>query len=551
MNYDNVKLWFAKNQDNNIITIDDINDENKNNTYLCPMCGSKLIPKAIKSKQITSHFAHVDASKCNSETMIHWWFKNKFLVQGDKFVIKSNVEKEYVCREVLVEQNYIVGDKAYRPDVTVLTECGKTIFFEMDYSNKKKVSDYIDIWLELKNIVVEVDIKKLMMKDKIPVFKALFYNGKCFNIKKNDIYYNTIGKYKEGVYQSGCSKERKEKIKKLDWFWDDVFRYKSGEVDIDYMVDLIDCIEEDEKEVVDLILNKPMCVDLYKNYIGYKTNKVYAKILDIAIGYFGDDYNNYFKQNIRYNWCGKKYSGYIDMLDASDNCFCMYDIFRHNEDYIVEQSILYFNKIIKKQNENKRRNVWDEQTKEILSILNSNEVIEICKKDLNKNGYSLDLWFCKDYKNERTLNVAIKFKSSGVVAERYEFEIVNKQQINNICIVIQNNINKYFLNLDKIRKIDEFKNITNFLINRYSKVNKDIEIVGNIWLENIYEVLVFGRFFKYHKSFYLDEKFYITNDGVLEGCRSNNIIYKYTDFKDLERYLIDKISTKIRNEIYK
>ena len=79
MEIDNVKLWFARDQNNEIITISDINENNKHNKYICPMCSSNLIPKAIKSKQITSHFAHIDASKCNSETMIHFWFKNKFL----------------------------------------------------------------------------------------------------------------------------------------------------------------------------------------------------------------------------------------------------------------------------------------------------------------------------------------------------------------------------------------------------------------------------------------------------------------------------------------
>jgi competence CoiA-like predicted nuclease len=79
LNFDNVTLWFAKTDEDKIITINEINDRNIHNKYYCPMCGSDLIPKATKSKYITEHFAHIDVSKCNNETMIHWWFKNKFL----------------------------------------------------------------------------------------------------------------------------------------------------------------------------------------------------------------------------------------------------------------------------------------------------------------------------------------------------------------------------------------------------------------------------------------------------------------------------------------
>lgn len=262
MSYDNVKLWFAKDSDEKIITINEINEENKHNTYACPMCGSNLTPKAIKSKQVTSHFAHVDKSKCNSETMMHWWFKHKFLEKGDSFTVISDKERNYICDEILVEQEYIVGENKYRPDVTILTECGNTIYFEMAFSNKKKVKDYLDLWLELKNIVVEVDIKQLMTEDKTPKFKALFYNGKCFNAKRNDTYYNTIGKYKEEKLKGEVNKKLKERINKLDWFWEDVLRYKNGEVDVDYLKGVISFMHIKEKYIVLSILKKLNCIDL-------------------------------------------------------------------------------------------------------------------------------------------------------------------------------------------------------------------------------------------------------------------------------------------------
>jgi hypothetical protein len=262
LSYENVKLWFAKDTSEQIITIDEINEQNKNNTYLCPVCGSNLKPKAVKSKQVTSHFAHVDASKCNSESQIHFWFKHKFLEKGDKFTVVADEVTEYVCQDILVEHPYEIENGTYKPDVTILTECGNTISFEMAFTNKKKVKDYLDMWLELKNIVVEVDIKQLMLKNDIPTFKALFYDGKCFNTKRNDTYYNTIGKYKEEKLKGQFSDELKERIRKLDWFWDDILRYNKGEITVEFLTEIVKNIDIEEKFIVYDIAKRNKCSEL-------------------------------------------------------------------------------------------------------------------------------------------------------------------------------------------------------------------------------------------------------------------------------------------------
>lgn len=275
--YENINLWFAKDKKNNIITIDEVNEENKD-TYYCPLCVSEVIPKAIKKNaKMTPHFAHIDRSKCDSESVIHWWFKYKFLLAGDKFVVKTDQEQNYICKEILIEKEYAVDDKIYKPDVTVITTCGKTIFFEMAYSNKKKIEEYLGIWLDIGSTVVEVDIKNLINSNisSANKFKALFYNGKCFNVKKNNTYYNIIGKHKENVYRSNLSQNKKDSLQMLDWFWLDTVRYKKGEVDIEYMVDLIDSItEKDEESIIKNILQRAMCSDLNQDYCHYKAKRV-------------------------------------------------------------------------------------------------------------------------------------------------------------------------------------------------------------------------------------------------------------------------------------
>jgi transcription elongation factor Elf1 len=281
LGYENVNLWFANNKENNIVTIDNINDKNKHSTYTCPVCGSEVIPSAIESVKVTPHFKHIDKSRCSAESQIHWWYKNKFIMPGDRFKIVSDKECEYICKKIEVEQEYKVGDKFYKPDLTIITESGDTIYFEMNYTNKKKVEDYLDLWLELKNIVVEIDIKQLMQRNDIPTLNALFYNGKCFITKKRDTYYNTIGKYKEEQYRNGIDEKRKEQIRKLDWFWHDIFRYKKGEVDIEYMADEIDAIgNKDDREIVNDILDKKMCNSFYKDYTKFLQYKLEENIND-------------------------------------------------------------------------------------------------------------------------------------------------------------------------------------------------------------------------------------------------------------------------------
>lgn len=192
-----VNLRFARNQDNEIVSI--INS-NKDDEYICPICASKVIPKAVESKKKAPHFAHMDVSKCNGEAMIHWWYKNKFIQKGDKFKIFADKEIEFICKDFKTEVTYQLESGTYRPDLVVETECGQEIIFEMANTNKKMVKDYIDRWIELDKIIVEVDIKSLQNVDEIKRFNALYYKGKCFNFNKRDGgYYNTIGKLKENT----------------------------------------------------------------------------------------------------------------------------------------------------------------------------------------------------------------------------------------------------------------------------------------------------------------------------------------------------------------
>ena len=279
----NVALWFAKNSKGEIKTIDEA--KYHDDKYYCPLCNSEVIPKALKEgSKVTAHFAHLDRSKCTPESMIHWWYKNKFIQIGDEFSITTDKIHTYICKEILIEQSYHTEYGDYNPDVTIITESGETIYFEYAFTNKKKVKDYLDKWLELGNIVVEINLKTLLEanygKD-IYNFSALFYNGKCFNVGCHDLYYDTVGKYKERVYANEVAdiKEKKE-IKKLDWFWNSVQEYKMGKLTDDELYLCFDEASSVNLDVVMDVLNKSKCTDILEKCMSYKRKQNYMDFVN-------------------------------------------------------------------------------------------------------------------------------------------------------------------------------------------------------------------------------------------------------------------------------
>ena len=487
MSYENVNLWFAKIENGNIVTIDEV-DRNHRDKYYCPMCGSELIPKAIKEDTIiSSHFAHVDKSKCSGEGMVHFWFKNKLLTKGDKFIVKTNASYEYICEEILVEQSYTIGNKVYKPDVTIITKCGTQIFFEMNYSNKKKIEDYIDIWMELGSPVVEVDVKVLMNwnKDELSEFKALFYKGKCFNVRKNDLYYNTVGKYKEELYNCGIEIDKKERIKKLDWLWIDINKYQKCELNIDYMVNLIDCIDEEEKEIVEIILNKSKCTDLLKAYLDYKCKSIYDRLLKTCKLYFGENHEEYITSNVGYSHYAKKITGEIQIHDIKERSYYSYNVLKDNN--IIEKATKYLDGILKEKKDIENLQ-WAKNNTVLADVVDKinkkYKEIDIGYNFYNRFGYSSNLCFAYNYNTK----VDFKLPNEVIYSQDYSF-------IENYC---NQKIESYFLKISTINNKTDINN----LLNNINSVFNNINIVE----KRVYESKIGKRRYKtiveYNKFIY-------------------------------------------------
>lgn len=315
-----VQLWFARNEKEEIVSIIETAYREK---YYCPLCGSEVIPKAKQSAKVTPHFAHLNRNECKGESIIHWWFKNKFIDVGDSFVVTTDSNYIFTCSSILTEKTFALKTGNYRPDLIVTTECGQEVIFEIANSNKKKVKNYIDKWIELNRIVVEVDIKSLINVKEAREFKALYYKGKCFNINTRDGgYYKTIGKFKEKMLGDSYSIET---VKILDWFWKELEIYAGNK----NHTEIFDCYEYVfhyfNKIDVNLIYNicKAHKIDLTRDYDKYHSTQIknrlkvlgYKYKIDIYVHYF--IYTNYFVVSISKKDKNTKINAYIKKSDLS------------------------------------------------------------------------------------------------------------------------------------------------------------------------------------------------------------------------------------------
>lgn len=275
--FENINLWVARNSNGDLVTIDEINDSNKRNQYFCPICSSEVIARLGDIK--SHHFAHVDKSKCDGEAMVHFWVKNKLIEKGDVFKISLDKEvKEFTCKEVMVEQNYNTEHGTYNPDITIITEDDETIYFEVANTNKKKLEEYLDKWIELGNIVVEVDSSNLINGRTTKEFKALYYKDKCFNInKESSDYYDFVGNLK---IKANKGEFDKSKVEKLNWLWDDIVKYKNDELDIETLANEIYAVEDEQmRNIIVSLLRKSSCSSVLNDYVKLSTQKVKNELM--------------------------------------------------------------------------------------------------------------------------------------------------------------------------------------------------------------------------------------------------------------------------------
>ena len=271
---DDINLWYAKDKNNNIVKIVDINENNRKEEYFCPICMSGVIPKlGTKTKH---HFAHIDASKCTNESFIHFWIKNKLLSVGDSFKIKTNDDiLSYKCISIEMEKEYKTQHGTYKPDITVTTDTNEIIFFEIAYTNKKRIDEYYQRWSDLNNTVVEINAKHLINGSEDKEFKCVYHNGDICNFVFKEYKNTTSFKlYKDNLFKENDIKEAEERLKKIDWFWQECYKRRFNKISDEDFFDIIDYLDIDDRlYVIDKVL-KTNCTDVRWLYLYNKQNQI-------------------------------------------------------------------------------------------------------------------------------------------------------------------------------------------------------------------------------------------------------------------------------------
>lgn len=233
----------------------------KEKDYFCPCCGGIVKPRALDSSKEQSHYYHV-TGKCTKESQLHFFCKNWLFEIGSKFYVDNNL---FEVDSIDIEKKWITPFGNYRPDITVYTTSGETIYFEMFFSNRKTGSDYFCKWNNLGNDVVEVNIKEYMYKtdeEIIPRFSYLYHDGICHSktYVKRDLYANTIAKIKRELTRQKVL-NYKARIEQLDWFWQKIIRNENKE-------EILECISsmtyEDMQSCYEITKRK-QCVSYLKN----------------------------------------------------------------------------------------------------------------------------------------------------------------------------------------------------------------------------------------------------------------------------------------------
>jgi len=245
----------------------------QNMNYYCPCCGGIVKPRALDSTKEQSHYYHV-TGKCTKESQLHFFCKNWLFEKGSKFYIDDNL---FEVDSIDIEIPWDTPFGKYKPDITVYTSSGETIYFEIFFSNRKTGDDYFCKWSYLGNAVIEINVREYMCKTDesvIPKFTYLYHEGICYSktyIKK-DLYATTIAKIKNELTRQKVL-DYKARIKKLDWFWQKVIENSSKE-------DILKCIDampyEDMVSCYEIIKRK-QCVSHLKKYILDTINK---KVID-------------------------------------------------------------------------------------------------------------------------------------------------------------------------------------------------------------------------------------------------------------------------------
>lgn len=284
---------------NDMETYVHIKEVRESENYRCPCCNAIVKPRAYKKDkdyEVQPHFYHVNG-ECDTESRIHWLYKNWLFEVGSKFIIDGQIHE---VKETKIEEIHKTSFGDYKPDITIYTE-DEVIYFEMNFSSAKSGDDYLCKWCELDNKVVEVDLRKLMNSnygDKIPEFNLIYSDGICHKkeYKRKDSYSPIAERKMEWKRQDMLN--YKIKWEKLDWFWIELCKLKNKKASMDDVIESFKAISIEDKELCFDILKKQSCMKGYKDTLRDIIN---AEIIEFCNYNHGENLKKLIPYNISFN----------------------------------------------------------------------------------------------------------------------------------------------------------------------------------------------------------------------------------------------------------
>ena len=558
MNFKNIQMTVVRRTSDGVkLNISKIDEENRRDKYECIMCGSEVIPVAVNNKtisgdnaKVTPYFKHKNANNCGAENFKHFWAKTEYIKIGDTFKVITDRENEYICNQIFFEKSYATSNKNYKPDATILTSCGKTIYFEFKNTNNKKVREYIDRWKYLNNIVVEVNIKTLdsAFYNIIPTFNALYYEGKCFNLNEEDnLYYNTIGKYKLLTEKDKDYLQNQEiEIGKLDALWDETRKIKYDDKGFEDIGNLIRSISsEDSRKIAIDMLNKVSCGgSILKNYVSFIYDKIDKRLKILNLKYNG--YLIRYKIYVPHLIYDRIFSGITIAFYIPDDD--QYPEFYNTYDYDFKDEIL--SDILKSRIDNVIKGISLNHDKmiHILKILELNSKIINHKLHYKESTDYIDAIYFKDYRGKEFIMYSHYYTFKEVDIEKYNYVDIFKANEDVIFIDLKDDLEyKKDLNIF-IKETNNSYKFSNIAVKyKYNKLFKQKELNLTYKFINDFKFLPRYNFVKiiselaevkelilnYEREFIIPEEYY-------NKIYRNNEIIEITDLdlnKRIEKLL--------------
>ena len=505
------------------------------NDYYCPCCGGTVRPRALDSNKEQSHYWH-QTGKCTKESQLHFFCKNWLFEEGSKFYIDNEL---FEVASIDIEKAYSTPFGDYKPDITVYTTNGRTIYFEIFFTNRKTGDDYFCKWESLGNDVVEVNIKEYMFKtdtSTIPSFTYLYHDGVCYSkpYVKRDLYANTIARIKHELTRQKVL-NYKARIEQLDWFWQEI-RNNTRESILEIVSkmeyeDMVSCYE---------IIKRKQCVSYLKddilNIINQNVISDVRKSLDLPC-----DENIYFDlQHVR----GRTYEAGIRLNIQTEHI--SYNKLFNNRWHDLDK-LKTFPKIVFSRNiiDAKEITITEKDVQNLKSAYNrvsklKNELLEYEQElsSYEENNYKIRM------KNDF---YTVLINSDGIFTKLFENKFIGEIDVNDLKKEIENvasdNKNKAFLDL--LLNSDEYKTFVSDIQSYGIDIRLNISRYTGYYRNGI-----LFKMYICNKQVYDEELKADVNDFVIKTSECKSIIDEFMKSYSIILKLVDEINN-CKNNFWK